>query len=681
MSSLGLIDYSLMAVGASLAVWSAGMAVSQQNTGVFSAVLVFLGTMISYGVRALFRGSKWLVLDGPLYGLAGIAAFVFGMQLQSIMPGEGFPRELFAAGWLSWMMIFGSCFGWRDSTLLFQAVPAIALFGLVGCYDTFRNVIFPFYAFLVCLATFFARAHGRQMLEESVLSGYFNRGLAPGAQPIRPETTPGLAQKLREGPWRWIAGPEWALASALVVVLISLAGAPVIQRSVQGVAGFVTVNAPRNRNSTLPPLIRGSQNSSNVTIGRGPAELTDTPVLYVRMEREHYLRSSTYDTYNGRGWSINNRVIPVSRPTAQSIAISQMERPAEFSWTIRLQQQMRLLPVPAEVIRSSLSPVMTARLDGSIELAGPTRPWQELNGVSMEPDVGTTILKAGVLPTSVGEFLSLERVDPRVINLAKTVTRNAPNDMVRAQAIQREIERRIRYNINAAAIPEDQDAVAYTLFESQEAYCDIFASSMVVMARAVGIPARYATGFLPKWENQMGDTSILVQEKDAHAWAELYFEGAGWVVFDATAGAEEVPGAGVGASSSDTAWYKPPWVGLVLDCLVVVVLGVAALLWYRAYRSRLTHPNFRTELDKDYLRFAKVLYKATHIRRGIGMTGAEYIALVTPHLGPVAPAAIATNAAFEQALYGPKEVADATLSNVRQHIRALRQELRSVPKK
>jgi hypothetical protein len=54
---------------------------------------------------------------------------------------------------------------------------------------------------------------------------------------------------------------------------------------------------------------------------------------------------------------------------------------------------------------------------------------------------------------------------------------------------------------------------------------------MIFLARAEGIPARMAIGFLP---GSRSGSSYLVRASDAHAWPELYFEGSGWVRFEPT---------------------------------------------------------------------------------------------------------------------------------------------------
>ena len=55
---------------------------------------------------------------------------------------------------------------------------------------------------------------------------------------------------------------------------------------------------------------------------------------------------------------------------------------------------------------------------------------------------------------------------------------------------------------------------------------------MVLMARSVGLPARVAVGFAPGERQE--DGTYLVREANAHAWAEVYFPGYGWQIFEAT---------------------------------------------------------------------------------------------------------------------------------------------------
>ena len=56
-----------------------------------------------------------------------------------------------------------------------------------------------------------------------------------------------------------------------------------------------------------------------------------------------------------------------------------------------------------------------------------------------------------------------------------------------------------------------------------------------MMARSLGLPARVAVGFAPGERTDTTDTeTFLVREANAHAWAEIYFPGYGWQIFEAT---------------------------------------------------------------------------------------------------------------------------------------------------
>ena len=77
-------------------------------------------------------------------------------------------------------------------------------------------------------------------------------------------------------------------------------------------------------------------------------------------------------------------------------------------------------------------------------------------------------------------------------------------------------------------------AIDEFLFEQQQGYCEHFSAGFVVLMRAAGIPARVATGYVGGYRNPIGDYWI-VRNSDAHAWAEVWLEGRGWVRVDPTA--------------------------------------------------------------------------------------------------------------------------------------------------
>jgi protein-glutamine gamma-glutamyltransferase len=78
------------------------------------------------------------------------------------------------------------------------------------------------------------------------------------------------------------------------------------------------------------------------------------------------------------------------------------------------------------------------------------------------------------------------------------------------------------------------DSVDDFLFNTRRGFCEHFASAFTVLARAAGIPARVVTGYQGGEINPMTDY-VVVRQSDAHAWAEVWLRGRGWVRVDPTA--------------------------------------------------------------------------------------------------------------------------------------------------
>lgn len=118
------------------------------------------------------------------------------------------------------------------------------------------------------------------------------------------------------------------------------------------------------------------------------------------------------------------------------------------------------------------------------------------------------------------------------------VTRGQTNSYDKAVAIQAHLRDTsvYRYSLDLGPAPRDEDGRRLdpitAFYQTRLGYCTQFSTAMIMLARAQGIPARMAIGFLPGTRD--GSASI-VKASDAHAWPELYFEGAGWLRFEPTA--------------------------------------------------------------------------------------------------------------------------------------------------
>jgi hypothetical protein len=87
------------------------------------------------------------------------------------------------------------------------------------------------------------------------------------------------------------------------------------------------------------------------------------------------------------------------------------------------------------------------------------------------------------------------------------------------------------YTTHVASVPPERDWIDYFLFDAKQGYCDYFATAMVVMLRAEGVPARVASGFAPG-EFDPTTTTSIVRENHAHSWVEVFFPRYGWITFE-----------------------------------------------------------------------------------------------------------------------------------------------------
>lgn len=132
-------------------------------------------------------------------------------------------------------------------------------------------------------------------------------------------------------------------------------------------------------------------------------------------------------------------------------------------------------------------------------------------------------------------------VEPRseevVRSLLAELTDSGDTPLEIARAIQAHLRgNQFTYSLELAedtgnsTLPEEPLA---RFLETKQGYCVQFASAMIMLSRAAGIPARMAVGFLPGTAD--GDERV-VRVSDAHAWPELWFPQLGWVRFEPTPG-------------------------------------------------------------------------------------------------------------------------------------------------
>lgn len=116
--------------------------------------------------------------------------------------------------------------------------------------------------------------------------------------------------------------------------------------------------------------------------------------------------------------------------------------------------------------------------------------------------------------------------------LAESITAGEDTVYGKAQAIARYVRSCAVYDTNTKRMPSTaKDFAKWFLEQSETGYCVHFATATTVLLQAAGIPARYITGYMA---DMKAAYVAIVQSKDAHAWAEYWLPGYGWVVLEST---------------------------------------------------------------------------------------------------------------------------------------------------
>lgn len=100
-----------------------------------------------------------------------------------------------------------------------------------------------------------------------------------------------------------------------------------------------------------------------------------------------------------------------------------------------------------------------------------------------------------------------------------------------------------KYSLKPGKTPPGKDAAEYFYFENRKGYCEHFAAVATLMLRMKGIPARYVSGYAVNpnefVQKEDGTYEAIVTGDSAHAWAEAYVSGIGWIPVETTPGYTE----------------------------------------------------------------------------------------------------------------------------------------------
>lgn len=289
----------------------------------------------------------------------------------------------------------------------------------------------------------------------------------------------------------------------------------------------------------------------------GRPDISLKPVMTVKANSRVYLRGTALDAYTGRNWfdslssqrygwfsgrydNLKNQLFDAGLP--------QNERNEVLSADITLLSDMpSTLFVPQRLRSIAVGRDMVPYFNASSELFithdlrnGDTYSVRYEPYVAGENRTDTLArkLQAGLSPVPQDILTNYTKLpdhlppDGLIAELAQEITGGEQNAYQKALLIMRYLQQNYGYTIQVPDAPTNQDFAAHFLFEQKEGYCTYFATAMTVLARSIGLPARYMEGFLA---DPQGQGSVTLNGANAHAWTEIYFPELGWVTFDAAA--------------------------------------------------------------------------------------------------------------------------------------------------
>ncbi len=261
-----------------------------------------------------------------------------------------------------------------------------------------------------------------------------------------------------------------------------------------------------------------------------------------------YWRGISFDDYNGRSWSTRNPGTRFLNADAFDNFYNGNDSGDEASL---VKQEFFLAPLDTRVVFGAGKIV---RIHGSFRgitrddngtLTGMNRPesYEVYSRFQTWPVSELRTARTRIPENIKRYYLQLPGNSSEMNRLAWSASGGASTTVDRVMAIQKYLE--TNYTYSTRDLPVDaEDPVSVFLFQKKAGHCEYFATSMVLLLRHLGIPARIVNGFLEGEFNDIGDF-YLVRQTDAHSWVEVYFNGV-WVPFD--------PSLRIAAAASPSIW-------------------------------------------------------------------------------------------------------------------------------
>lgn len=238
-----------------------------------------------------------------------------------------------------------------------------------------------------------------------------------------------------------------------------------------------------------------------------------------------YWRAIVLGKYDGRTWTRRKNARPTDIPQFQL-----RHQPVRYQVTLEPNSKrwLMLLETPGAPPKiEGMSTTLNLELEPSTDQPITNRiryDAQSYIGARVFPDMPAEQLQ---------QWLELPYgFDPATISFARQLRRSTTDDIQRINAVLRYFrDESFRYTLHPPAL--GRNATDEFLFATRAGFCEHYLSAFVVLMRAMGIPARVINGYQGGEINPV-DGFMTLRQSDAHAWAEVWLPGQGWLRVDPT---------------------------------------------------------------------------------------------------------------------------------------------------
>ncbi|OCA88677.1 transglutaminase [Bacillus sp. FJAT-27225] len=289
----------------------------------------------------------------------------------------------------------------------------------------------------------------------------------------------------------------------------------------------------------------------------GPFLPDDTIVFRAKAESRHYWKVESKDVYTGKGWVLSDSGADSHEFTQEEAVplegypdtVKKEEEKADVFMYLKYPH----IAYPATVKQIHTDPGVTYAMDPVSEKIlsmDQGRPLL-LDNFSFTYDIPAFKMEdlrqadssdsKGLSPAFLERYTQLpDSLPERVRELAQSIAGKADNWYDQAKLIENYFDSNgFTYDQKDVAVPgKEQDYVDQFLFETKKGYCDNFSTSMTVMLRSIGIPARWVKGYTEgeiKTFDKQG-RMFEITNNNAHSWVEVYLPNLGWIPLEPTKG-------------------------------------------------------------------------------------------------------------------------------------------------